>query len=583
MSLYPTFDISASSSNNNSPMRSPYINYNSQLKPSIKDFQEFKYLDIMQFHCIDLKNDDFSQLIRKENEKLISVNKYPDDIFLAGFCFWFDNNFKVRGKTKENLVIYFNKMRKDPRLLLFANSICEKYCKYQFDDRYLRSLTSIFDYNIDINKFHETFYNSISKSQSGYLHIIYSVYMRICCFYILLKVQDCFLLKDKNIIQECLKNSEHYSKFIEDFKSKSFYSEEYKVILNLLCEAIGISVKLITINKTQRIFLKETFPTNINKAFDLYKQIIKLKFLIVIDKENSAVYRAYRLPNENHKFCLQCKGSFETKTKSNLKNFCLDCFKTSYCCMNKELLEKDDFFESNCKHRYCKNCLIFLYNSNQEKSNMSCCILDCKKPIAFSQIENFLRNRTPKQKSDLEDFQCPYCQKKAIVSKIQNNNYVFCCKICDKNSCLLHKCSLENCFCYCPKCKVKYNSSFQEVGNSDHIELLECFECKTLVCKTCKQVLKNYSDWCPCKCHLCFNLLMAERENNGTNNNKLRCRSCFNMCNVCFVNLKQSQVHFCKKCKMMICRVCLNEIVINEKYQYFSKKEFCIYCDSKKK
>jgi len=581
--MYPTFDAYNNSYRVNSPMRPVITNSNfGPSKPFIRDFQELEFREILQIHRIDMKNDEFSSLLLKEDEKLLSVNKYPDDIFLTGFCFWFDNNFRLNGLKKDNLVIYFNKIRKDTNTLQFGNVMAGRTCKIPFDDRFLKSLGNFWDFNIPANLFHQYFYDSLSKSNSEYMHILYSTYMRVCCFYVMQRIKDCFLLKDKLIIQECQKNFDNYSRYLEDFKSKSFYSDEYRLILNLLCEVIGITVKLITINKPQRVFLKESFPTNINKSFDLYKQILKLKFIIIIDNDNSAVYRAYRKTIEKIKYCQECKATFDTKIKSNLKNVCYDCFKTFYCSMNKERLEKDDFFESPCKHKYCKSCLIYLYNSNQTKSNLNCYIADCKKPISFAQIEAFFKNKknTDKNNVDLDEFKCPNCQKNAIISKNPKNNYVFCCKLCNKSSCILHKALIEKCDCYCPKCKNKYNTTFQQVGDFSHIELLECLECKALVCKTCKENLKNYEDYCSCKCYLCYDLRLNEMDKGDIHG---RCRGCSNLCNICFLSLKKEQINFCKKCKMIVCRVCLNEIASGEKYQYFSKKDFCIYCENSKK
>ena len=576
---YPSFD-NYNGYRIQSPNRPPIINSNyAPPKSYLKDFQELKFKEILQFHRVELLNDEFSTLIAKENGKLLSVNKYPDDIFLTGFCFWFDNNFKLKGKSKESLVTFFNKLRKEPIVLKFANDLSEKVARIQFDDRYLKSMTQIFDYNISPENFHQEFYNSISKSSGSYMQNIFSTYMRVCCFYVLQKIKDCYLLKDKLIIQECIKNFDNYVKYIGDFKCKSFYSDEYKIILNLICEAIGISVRLITLNKSQRVFMKESFPTNINKTFDLYKHILKLKFIIVYQEENSFVYRAYRSDAEKIKYCLECKSSFEKKLKSNLKNVCFDCMMANYCSMNKERLENEDFFENSCKHRYCKNCLIYLYNSIQNKTNINCCSSDCKSQLLFTQIETFLKNKKNigSKNGDLADFQCPKCQKNAIISKNQINNYVFCCKVCNQSSCLFHKCLIEKCYCFCPICKSRYNNSFQEVGDFAHIELLECLECRTIICKTCKSNMKNYDDYCNCKCYLCFNLKLSEQDNEG------RCRNCHNICNICLLSFKEIQLHNCKKCHKSICRVCLNSIALGEKYQYFSKKNFCIFCENTKK
>ena len=580
MNLYPIFDTNRVQS----PIRPSHINSNSFLsKPHLKDYKEFKFKEILQIHRIELKNDELTHLILKEDEKLISVNKYPNDIFLTGFCFWFDNNFRLKGKSREGLATYFNKIRKDEKVMQFANNLSDKACKIPFDEKYLRLLCKFFDYPIPEEQFHQAFYDSISETSSSYMQILYSTYIRICCFYVLQRITDCYLLKDKLIIQECSKKYDNLVKYLEDFNCKSFYDDEYKIILNLMCEAIGITVKLITINKPHLIFMKESFPTNINKTFQLYKKILKLKFIIISDNDNSAVYRAYRNLVEKIKYCLECKESFDKKLKSNLKNVCFDCLKTNYCSINKEKLVKDDFFESTCKHRYCKNCLIYLFNSNQNKTQFNCHFPECKYSISYSQIETFLKNKKnldEKQNGDLADFQCPNCQKHAIISKNKNNDYVFCCKVCNKSSCLDHKCLIEKCFCYCDKCKSKYSSTFQEVGDFAHIELLECLECKTLICKTCKESLKNYDDFCSCKCCMCFNLKLMEKENNEVN---VRCRDCVNICNICFSSLKKTQINFCKKCRMSVCRVCLNEIVCDEKYQYFLKKEFCIFCEKTKK
>ena len=581
--MYPHFENN-SPYRYNSPIR-PLITNSSIVspKPYIRYFNDFPLSDIFLFHKITIKNDEFSSLLLKEEEKLYSVNKYPNDIFLTGFCFWFDKNFKLNGNSKESMVMYINKIRKDQIALDFANNMAFRGCKLNFDERFLRSIGNFWDFNLKTpdSQFHPAFYDSINQSNSSYMTTLYSTYMRICCFYVMRRIKDCYLLKDRSVIQDCEKNFDNYVKYLEDFNNKSFFSEDYRWLLNLLCEAGGLIVKLTTINKDERIFLKETFPTNVDNDFELYKTILKLKFIIIWDKGNSAVYRGYRKPVEKKKFCQECKASFETKVKSSLKNVCLDCFKSLYCCRNKEKLENGDFFESLCKHKYCKDCLIFLYNSNQNRSNINCSVGECKKQISFAQIEDFFKRKktTDKNGADIGEFKCPNCQRNAIISNNPQNNYVFHCKTCNKCSCMQHKVLIERCDCYCPKCRNKYSVTFQQVGETAHIELLECLECRSLVCKTCKENLKNYEDYCNCKCHLCFEL----RLNGGVQENTYgRCKGCLNLCNLCLLTKNKGQIKYCKKCKMTACRVCINEIAANEKYQYFSKTDYCIFCENKK-
>ena len=578
--MYPTFNNSPN--RYNSPIR-PLVSSQFILsKPHYRDFHELMFNDVLRIHGIIIKNDEFSSLLLKEGDKILTVNKYPDDIFLAGFCFWFDKNFKLNGNSKESMVTYINKIRKDKESLEFANNLALRACKLQFDERFIRTLGGFWDFNGPMTQFHKSFYESISKTNSSYMTTLYSTYMRICCFYVMRRITDCGLLKDKSVIQECQKNFDAYVKYLEDFNCKSFFSEDYSWLLNLLCEAGGLIVKLITINKPQRIFLKQTFPTNSDKNFEFYQTIIKLKFIIVYDNGDSAIYRAYRKQVEKQKFCQECKASLSSKIKSSLKNVCQDCFKSFYCCMNKERLENGDHFESSCKHKYCKNCLIYLYNSNQNRNNITCYVPECQKPILFAQIEEFFKRKKTNEKNsaDFEEFKCPNCQRNAIISKNPKNKYVFCCKVCNKSSCMQHKCLIEKCNCYCVQCKNKYNVTFQQVGDSAHIELLECLECKSLVCKTCKETLKNYEDYCSCKCHLCFELRLNE---GALENAYARCKGCMSLCNICYLSKNKEQIKFCSKCKLATCRVCLNEIASGEKYQYFSKNNYCVYCESSKK
>lgn len=575
---YPSLEASLSSYRINSPIR-PKTMANSIIvsKPLIKEFQELYFNEMLRYHGIYLQGDDFSQFLSKEEEKLLSVTKFPDDIFLTGYCFWFDNNFKLNGISKQSLEIYFNKMRKNAELVNFANDLCMRGTKYNFDDRFLKALTNFFEFNHDGASFHQKFYESLN---GNYMQMLYSTYMRICSYYVLQRINDCFLLKDPKIIMDCKKNCSHFTNYFADFKCKSFFNDEYRVILNLICESIAIKLKLLTINKLTREFMKESFPTNLNKSFQQYQQILTLKFVIIIDNNNnSAVYRAYRKPNyKNQKYCLECQASLETKIKSNLKSVCFDCFNQKYCSMNKEKLDQN-FYESKCRHRYCITCLIFIFNTNERQAQIKCSALNCAKTISMFEIENFLKLQMAdkKKKGEIDEIQCPNCKKNAIISKNEKNKYVFCCKICNKSSCLLHKCLIERCLCYCPKCKKQYSSTYQEVGQAGHIELMECLECKTIICKTCKENLKTYDGFCSCKCFLCFNLRLKEDEKDSN----CRCRSCLNICNTCFI--KTSNINYCEKCRMGMCRVCINEAAANEKYQFFLKKNFCLFCDAKKK
>jgi len=217
-----------------------------------------------------------------------------------------------------------------------------------------------------------------------------------------------------------------------------------------------------------------------------------------------------------------------------------------------------------CGHCYCYECVLKLFQKNKEY--YYCLSKSCIKLIKKTFIEkyleeynrNLLENDPGKSKLILQI--CYNCQKESQIHINQNSEMEFFqCRFCLKSSCLIHKASLTNCFCFCENCAIKTTPDL--IRPTRKI----CVNCRKKYCILCRNPLVK----CGCYCNVCEEIIKENVENEGIaekieGKKKEKCEKCKNCelaCIKCGITLKVEKMVTNEKCGHLFCRECMYEFI----------------------
>ena len=235
------------------------------------------------------------------------------------------------------------------------------------------------------------------------------------------------------------------------------------------------------------------------------------------------------------------------------------------CCTCKQIINEKAFVNAICGHKFCYYCLIEKTQSNSCSS--ICFEARCIEHINLKELEDFLIQM--QMQKEIEDnpnvkfnsiaFSCSKCQnqEEVRVSEIFGMPEYFICSKCKDMQCCAHSLSVEECQCFCLKCKNRFEF-FQKVQEN------YCKTCEKKYCTICKLEKSE----CKCYCPLCYNKKKSKR-----------CETCAKQCFKCQIFYEKSFLVLAECGNHLICRCCMIKEVNFGKFDGVLK--FCPFCERK--
>ena len=253
-----------------------------------------------------------------------------------------------------------------------------------------------------------------------------------------------------------------------------------------------------------------------------------------------------------------------TSSKPSYKNDYYDIainYETQCCICHNELFERA-YINPPCQHKFCYNCLV----EKTQKQNCSsiCYEMRCTKNINLNEVEEYLI-----EMQTFKDFEidpgteklpcvCTQCQNQDLLSL--SLNFIppeyFTCSQCKDFQCLIHLDSMQNCKCFCEKCKQKFDEF-------PHIKTIFCKGCQKSFCKMCHQEKKT----CQCFCEVC-----DSRKNKQTG----KCDFCEKECIMCHTEYESSSMTLASCGKHLVCRCCFIREISSKDNECDGKE--CVVC-----
>ena len=332
-----------------------------------------------------------------------------------------------------------------------------------------------------------------------------------------------------------------------NYKDKKSVEKPYLIkILQKNGKFYGLCTQSQNINIDNAIFdcKKELDPLNDGKPLTLIPR--KSKNSEILDIKNEETPKVEKSKIEE-------KKNVE-EIKINNKIYCCICY--------NEITTCNYFNNPSCNHIYCYPCIV---DRCDKKQFFNLCFERiCTKSLSIGKLEKFLLEMSMNQTSqneyegnqDLIEYEqeCYICHKldKIYLESFMQYEY-YKCFFCQKISCIVHKASMEKCFCVCLKC-------FEQTRTHQCNTQKRCFKCKDIYCTICAKTLEK----CKCYCKVCGESEMVEDE---------YCIKCRENCNLCNIFYHKKDVIICVEGKKhYFCRFCAF------KDKNFFQKKSCIIC-----
>lgn len=201
------------------------------------------------------------------------------------------------------------------------------------------------------------------------------------------------------------------------------------------------------------------------------------------------------------------------------------------------------FLNPQCFHAICPSC-VEANLLKKCKEYTYCKMKNCFKLVTKKDLEAFIQEKGKNKLDNLPAFVCSYCLKESFLNEEDCCFDFHKCKFCRKNSCLLHKGLLSECFCYCEMCGIATEKSF--FYPTKRI----CVDCLRKYCLLCKET--GYK--CNCYCKKCGEIL------NKTVSKQQKCEKCVKHCDSCGLEIKkEANTFIIKNCGHKFCKECTYE------------------------